>query len=195
MIDWNAGWFKWDEIHESERRSLPEFFDGGSYSRTPRVYKEYRDFIINMYREDPSKRLTFTDVRKCLVGDVGTLRKVFLFLEEWGLINFGLSEGMKRAEEAGGPVVVVEAGPVAGVRVVPAASSSSSSLADTAQAGGESGFRLPPLTAYSDAFGEWKPATGLICGFCGGRSRSGLNEPLNVRSVFLVSCIGNYFVV
>ncbi|PKU66881.1 SWI/SNF complex subunit SWI3A [Dendrobium catenatum] len=188
----SSSWFKWDEIHESERRSLPEFFEGGSYSRSPRVYKEYRDFIINKYREDPSKRLTFTDVRKCVVGDVGSLRKVFLFLEKWGLINFSVSDGKQQSEEDDGPVVIVEVGPAAGVRVVSGSSSSSSSFVDSAQAGGESAFRLPPLTSYSDAFGEWKPGSGLICGFCGGHYRSGLNESLNAGIAMCSKCLHKY---
>ncbi|XP_020581901.1 SWI/SNF complex subunit SWI3A [Phalaenopsis equestris] len=190
----SSSWFKWDEIHEIERRSLPEFFDGGSYSRSPRVYKEYRDFIINKYREDPSRRVTFTEVRKCLVGDVGTLRKVFLFIEKWGLINFSVSNGKQRTEEDGGPVVVVEIGPAAGLKVVPTgpvSSSTSSSLADATQIGGESGFRLPPLTSYSDAFGEWKPANGLICGLCGDRHRSGLNESFNGGIAMCSKCRTN----
>lgn len=82
------GWFCWNNIHEVERFSLREFFDGRSVTRSPRIYKEYRDFIISKYREDPSRKLTFTEVRKSLVGDVSLLLKVFAFLEKWGLINF-----------------------------------------------------------------------------------------------------------
>ncbi|KAJ1417884.1 Winged helix-like DNA-binding domain superfamily [Sesbania bispinosa] len=85
----SSKWFVWDEIHETERTSFKEFFDGSSISRTPKIYKEYRDFMINKYREEPSRRLTFTEVRKSLVGDVTFLRKVFLCLEGWGLINYG----------------------------------------------------------------------------------------------------------
>lgn len=82
-----AGWFAWDKIHSVERRALPEFFDGKSPSKTPKVYKEYRDFIINRYRENPQRSLTYSEVRKMLVGDVTLIRKVFDCLEYWGLIN------------------------------------------------------------------------------------------------------------
>eukprot|EP00250_Pteridium_aquilinum_P003649 c13958_g1_i1 orf=230-2011(+) len=82
-----AGWFSWGKIHTIERRALPEFFDGYSLSKTHKVYKEYREFMINKYRENPRRVLTFTEVRKMLVGDVNLLRKVFDFLEYWGLIN------------------------------------------------------------------------------------------------------------
>ncbi len=39
-------------------------------------------------REDPSRELDFTSVRKCLVGDVTALRTVYDRLVDWGLINF-----------------------------------------------------------------------------------------------------------
>ncbi|MCO5552961.1 hypothetical protein L7F22_006481 [Adiantum nelumboides] len=81
------GWFSWDKIHIIERRALPEFFDGKSLSRTPKVYKEYRDFIVNRYREHPQRSLTYSEVRKMLVGDVNLIRKVFDCIEYWGLIN------------------------------------------------------------------------------------------------------------
>ncbi|KAI5329493.1 hypothetical protein L3X38_028890 [Prunus dulcis] len=90
----HSSWFSWDEIHETERIALKEYFDGSSISRTPKTYKEYRDFIISKYREDPSRKLTFTEVRKSLVGDVSLLHKVFNFLEKWGLINFSANLGV-----------------------------------------------------------------------------------------------------
>ncbi|KAG0483115.1 hypothetical protein HPP92_011199 [Vanilla planifolia] len=129
--------------------------------RSPRVYKEYRDFIINKYWK-PSRRLTFT--------------------ERWDLINFSASDGKERpqqpAENGGGPVVVVEDGPAAGVRVIPAMSSSSS--AATEQPGGDSGFRLPPLASYSDSFGDWRLGSGLVCGSCGDQSCGGFNVSLKM---------------
>jgi hypothetical protein len=42
-----AQWFKFDEIHEIEMRALPEFFCGKYSSKTPEIYKEYRNYIIN----------------------------------------------------------------------------------------------------------------------------------------------------
>ncbi|PWA59471.1 hypothetical protein CTI12_AA281630 [Artemisia annua] len=56
-----AGWFSWDNIHDIERAALTPFFDGSSFTRNPRVYKEYRDHIINKFREYPSRRLTFSE--------------------------------------------------------------------------------------------------------------------------------------
>nr|DAD46483.1 TPA_asm: hypothetical protein HUJ06_016420 [Nelumbo nucifera] len=81
-------WFSWDRIHECERRFLPEFFDAKSPSKNPRVYKYYRDSIIRKSRENPLRKIMFTEARKSLVGDVGSIRRVFDFLEGWGLINY-----------------------------------------------------------------------------------------------------------
>ncbi|KAM7255831.1 hypothetical protein ACFE04_011572 [Oxalis oulophora] len=86
-----SGWFSWNNIHECETRFLPEFFDERSPSKTPNVYKYYRDSIIKRYRQNPLNKLTFTDVRRCLVGDVGSVRRVFDFLDAWGLINYSPS--------------------------------------------------------------------------------------------------------
>ncbi|KAK4486155.1 hypothetical protein RD792_008823 [Penstemon davidsonii] len=94
-----SSWFSWHNIHEVERFSLREFFDGSSITRSPRIYKDYRDFIISKFRENPSKKLTFTDVRKSLVGDISILLKVFTFLEKWGLINFNVADGNKDEEK------------------------------------------------------------------------------------------------
>lgn len=81
-------WFSFDSISECEVKFLPEFFDSRSPSKNPRVYRYYRDSIVKHYRENPSRKITFTDVRRTLVGDVGSIRRVFDFLETWGLINY-----------------------------------------------------------------------------------------------------------
>ncbi|KAL0415638.1 UNVERIFIED_CONTAM: SWI/SNF complex subunit SWI3A [Sesamum latifolium] len=88
--------------YSMERFSLREFFDGSSVTRSPRIYKEYRDFIISKYREDPSRKLTFTEVRKSLVGDISVLLKVFTFLEKWGLINFNVADNSEKNSYEGG---------------------------------------------------------------------------------------------
>ncbi|KAF6174167.1 hypothetical protein GIB67_033699 [Kingdonia uniflora] len=82
-------WFSLDEIHEVERRFLPEFFSLRSSSKNAGVYEYYRRTIVEMYRETSVKRkIAFTEARKVLVGDVGSIRRVFDFLEGWGLINY-----------------------------------------------------------------------------------------------------------
>ncbi|KAJ4825787.1 hypothetical protein Tsubulata_029410 [Turnera subulata] len=81
-------WFSWNDIHECELRFLPEFFDSRSPSKTPRSYMYIRNSIIKHARQNLSSKVTFTEVRKTLVGDVGSIRRVFDFLEAWGLINY-----------------------------------------------------------------------------------------------------------
>ncbi|XP_068650665.1 SWI/SNF complex subunit SWI3B [Aristolochia californica] len=92
-------WFSWKKIHETERRILSEFFDSKSPSRNPKTYKYYRNLIIKKYRENPSRKITFTEVRKTIVGDVGSIRRVFDFLENWGLINYTSSRQSLKWED------------------------------------------------------------------------------------------------
>ncbi|RZC05257.1 SWI/SNF complex subunit SWI3B [Glycine soja] len=87
-------WFSWDSIDECEVRHLPEFFE--SASKSPRVYKYYRNSIVKYFRYNPTRKITFTDVRKTLVGDVGSIRRVFDFLETWGLINYHPSSSLTK---------------------------------------------------------------------------------------------------
>lgn len=56
------------------------------------VYQEYRNFMINKYREDQSRRLTFTEARTLLAGDVNGILRVWTFLDSWGLINFSAKD-------------------------------------------------------------------------------------------------------
>lgn len=97
----STGWFSWDKIHETERKVLPEFFDGKSTSRNPRVYKYFRDTIITRFRLNPSRKITFTEARRGLVGDVGSVRRVFDFLDLWGLINYAPSTKQAVKERRG----------------------------------------------------------------------------------------------
>ncbi|KAI3727072.1 hypothetical protein L1987_66881 [Smallanthus sonchifolius] len=180
----SSGWFSWDNIHEIEKTSLKEFFDGSSFTRNPRVYKEYRDFIISKYREDPSRRLTFSEIRKSLVGDVNYLLKVFLFLEKWGLINFGTPSSViggvdcdliREDEDEGRWKVKVEEGPPHGVRVVAIPNSLkpvqllASLSSNNGPQIGETEFKMPPLSSHSDVYQE---LIELICGNCKERCES-----------------------
>src|SRR4051812_25075539 len=38
-----AAWFKFNDIHPTEIHGLPEFFNGRNKSKTPQIYKDYRD--------------------------------------------------------------------------------------------------------------------------------------------------------
>lgn len=88
VIPTYATWFDMNKIADVEQRSLPEFFNNRNKSKTPVVYKDYRDFMINTYRLNPSEYLTVTACRRNLAGDVCAIMRVHNFLEQWGLINY-----------------------------------------------------------------------------------------------------------
>ena len=81
-------WFDMHTIHALEKKALPEFFNNRNRSKTPAVYKDYRDFMINTYRLNPTEYLTVTACRRNLAGDVCAIMRVHAFLEQWGLINY-----------------------------------------------------------------------------------------------------------
>ena len=84
----SASWFNIDNIHEIEIKSLPEFFCGKYHSKTPQIYKNYRNFIINLNRENSTKYLSANTCRKHLPGDTCSILRIHTFLEHWGIINF-----------------------------------------------------------------------------------------------------------
>ncbi|CAH7690571.1 transcriptional adapter 2-alpha [Phakopsora pachyrhizi] len=83
-----SAWFDLSKIHQIEQKSLPEFFNGRNRSKVPSIYKDYRDFIVNSYRLNPSEYLTVTACRRNLAGDVCAIMRVHAFLEQWGIINY-----------------------------------------------------------------------------------------------------------
>jgi SWI/SNF related-matrix-associated actin-dependent regulator of chromatin subfamily C len=85
-------WFDMNKINEAEKKALPEFFNNRNRSKTPAVYKDYRDFMINTYRLNPIEYLTVTACRRNLAGDVCAIMRVHSFLEQWGLINYQVTK-------------------------------------------------------------------------------------------------------
>jgi SWI/SNF related-matrix-associated actin-dependent regulator of chromatin subfamily C len=83
-----SAWFNMDTIHDIEKKALPEFFSGLNRSKTPTVYKESRDFMINTFRLNPNEYLTVTSCRRVLPTDVATVIRLHAFLEQWGLVNY-----------------------------------------------------------------------------------------------------------
>ncbi|XP_023640814.1 SWI/SNF complex subunit SWI3B isoform X2 [Capsella rubella] len=88
-------WFSSTGIDECEVRSLPEFFNSRSSSKNPKFYLYLRNSIIKQYRDDHPRKISFTDVRRTLVSDVVSIRRVFDFLDSWGLINYSSSSSAK----------------------------------------------------------------------------------------------------
>ena len=84
-----ASWFDIDKIHQIEKDYLPEFFSGKP-TKTPDIYKKYRNFIIDLYRQNPTFYLNSTTCRKNLAGDACSIMRIHSFLEHWGIINFNM---------------------------------------------------------------------------------------------------------
>ncbi|KAG5219349.1 SWITCH/sucrose nonfermenting protein [Salix suchowensis] len=82
-----SAWFDMSKIHPVEKRALPEFFNSRNRSKTPTIYKDYRDFMINTYRLRPTEYLTVTACRRNLAGDVCAIMRVHAFLEQWVLLT------------------------------------------------------------------------------------------------------------
>ncbi|EGR31774.1 swirm domain protein [Ichthyophthirius multifiliis] len=79
--------FDLDQINQIEKESLSEFFCGKP-SKTQEIYKKYRNYIVQTYRENPRNYLSATACRKNLIGDVCSIIRIHGFLEYWGIINF-----------------------------------------------------------------------------------------------------------
>lgn len=96
IIPLYAAWFLMELVHEIEQRLLPEFFQPEELrNKTPEVYTEYRDFMVNAYRLNPTEYLTVTSCRRNLAGDVALVIRVHAFLEQWGLINYQVDPKMR----------------------------------------------------------------------------------------------------
>ncbi|KAM0276238.1 hypothetical protein ACHAQH_006961 [Verticillium albo-atrum] len=95
-------WFDMNMVHDIERKAMAEFFNSRNRSKTPVVYKDYRDFMINTYRLNPAEYLTVTACRRNLAGDVCAIMRVHAFLEQWGLINYQV-DGDHRPSNIGPP--------------------------------------------------------------------------------------------
>lgn len=90
-----SAWFDMHQLHNIEKKALPEFFNNRNRSKTPAVYKDYRDFMVNTYRLNPAEYLTVTACRRNLAGDVCAIMRVHQFLEQWGLINYQVGDFAK----------------------------------------------------------------------------------------------------
>eukprot|EP00871_Galdieria_phlegrea_P001104 jgi/Galph1/1995/GphlegSOOS_G681.1 len=88
-------WFRMDSIHDIEKKALEEFFSGQYPSKTPEVYMQYRNFMVQSWRADPKYYLTVTAVRRHLAGDACAIMRIHAFLEHWGLINFSVDASMR----------------------------------------------------------------------------------------------------
>ncbi len=92
LIPANAKWFNLSTISKFEERMLPEFFTGRSASKTPSYYLQTRNYMVykfsSLRKYNPSARITATEVRHSLAGDVCALLRIHEFLQTFGIINY-----------------------------------------------------------------------------------------------------------
>ena len=74
------------------------------------IYKESRTLIIEKYRESTKQRLEFPAVREAVTKsgistDHEGLRRIYDFLDAWGLINYEASDGAGHSLESLPPAV------------------------------------------------------------------------------------------
>lgn len=94
VLPHHSKWFHMDKIHDIERHALPEFFVDRpvrSSNKSAEIYREYRDFMIHTYQQNPSHYLNYTSCRRSLAGDACAVLRVFDFLESVGLINYAIN--------------------------------------------------------------------------------------------------------
>lgn len=84
----HSAWFAWDKVHSIEVREVPAFFNGNDPAKTPDTYRAIRNEMVNAYRRDVHRRLTWTEAKRMLGGDAAAIMHVWDFCDRWGLINF-----------------------------------------------------------------------------------------------------------
>ena len=80
------------------------------------IYKESRTLIIEKYRESPKQRLEFPAVKEAVAKsgistDYEGLRRIYDFLDAWGLINYEASDGAGHSLGSLPPVVAASGVP------------------------------------------------------------------------------------
>lgn len=75
----------------------------GAQPARRQMYKEARNLMVDLYRRDVRRRLTFTEARRQLEGDAAALQRIFEFLEHWGLLNYQAPGGGGAAEPDDAP--------------------------------------------------------------------------------------------
>ncbi|KAL8160611.1 hypothetical protein V2J09_002148, partial [Rumex salicifolius] len=83
-----AGWFSWTSIHPIEKHFLPLFFNGKSENKSPEIYLEIRNWIMNKFHTNPSANIELKDLSELSVGELEARKEIMEFLDCWGLINY-----------------------------------------------------------------------------------------------------------
>lgn len=80
-------WYNAKTVSGFEKSLLPEWFNNSSDHRTESSYIVARGRILDVARRSSNKYLTSTAVRRCVVGDAGSIVRLHEFLVTWGFIN------------------------------------------------------------------------------------------------------------
>jgi SWI/SNF related-matrix-associated actin-dependent regulator of chromatin subfamily C len=106
LVPMHSSWFDPDEIHDIEKRSLPQLL---STDEECVLYKKIRNKIFQAFQDEPHTYLSITACRRSVPEDISVIIKIYTFLEHWGLINYkvGIKREfgtlIKRAGDAGDP--------------------------------------------------------------------------------------------
>ena len=138
LVPGHSAWFRYYAVHRLEREALPEWFDGrhaggegASSNKTPESYLKLRNLLVDAYREDPLRRLTYTEARaraaaaaasaaaaaaagggesggnagEAAAGfDAASVLRLHSFLDHWGIVNFQAAPPAAASGEAAGGV-------------------------------------------------------------------------------------------
>ena len=74
------------------------------------IYKDCRNLIMGKYRESPKQRLEFAAVKEAVAEsntstDLEGLRRIYDFLDAWGLINYEATDGASLSLDSLPPAV------------------------------------------------------------------------------------------
>ena len=63
-------------------------------------YKDLRNAVVDRYREDPTRRLGFSEAAASMPDQGPGLLRIWSFLDEWGIINFQARVGVVRGQHS-----------------------------------------------------------------------------------------------
>ena len=84
-------WLQEFGISTKEMENLPEFFSPENIQKNRFIYQKLRNYMIKAYWMSPKQKLLFTAVRRAVNGDVGSLLRLYKFLEKEKVINCQVS--------------------------------------------------------------------------------------------------------
>lgn len=104
-------WFDPNKISQAEQSALSVSFpalrnaphEGNPNDRNLVAYLQLRNTLIDIYRANPTQRLTLAECRKHCDGDLAALIRMVSFLERNRLINYALDPALTNAMAPTGP--------------------------------------------------------------------------------------------